>query len=166
MRTNRPDLHVLIIGDGAGRRQIERLAGDDLGRRVHLVGSIPRADVSDHLRAIDVASLPQSRDKVGAFRYTTKLSEYLAAGLPVVTGQIPLAYDLDDGWLWRLPGAAPWEDEYINALAALMTDVTLAEVEERKALVPREAPLFSKARQRRHVSAFIGDILEAGDRSR
>jgi hypothetical protein len=31
--------------------------------------------------------------------YTTKFSEYLTAGLPVVTGQIPLVYDLDAGLL-------------------------------------------------------------------
>ncbi len=164
-RTVRPDIHVLIIGDGGGRAQIERLADRELDGRVHLIGSVPRAAVSDHLRALDVASLPQSRDRVGSFRYTTKLSEYLEAGLPVVTGQIPLAYDLDDGWLWRLPGAAPWDEEYIDALATLMTQVTAAEVEERKALVPRHAPLFSRERQRRHVSAFIGDILESGGRT-
>ncbi len=157
---------MLIVGDGSGRRQIEHLAGDALGRRVHLVGRVGRADVSDHLRAMDVASLPQSLDQVGSFRYTTKLSEYLAAGLPVVTGQIPLAYDLDDGWLWRLPGAAPWDREYVDALATLMASVTVAEVDERKALVPREAPLFSKDRQRRQVSAFIRDILAAAERPR
>ena len=61
---------------------------------------------------MDVASLPQSVDGVGSFRYTTKLSEYLAARLPVVTGEIPLAFDLDDGWMWRLPGDAPWEERY------------------------------------------------------
>ena len=166
LRTDRSDLHVLIVGDGSGRQQIEHLAGDTLGRRVHLVGRVGRADVSDHLPAMDVASLPQSLDQVGSFRYTTKLSEYLAAGLPVVTGQIPLAYDLDDGWLWRLPGAAPWDREYVDALAALMASVTVAEVDERKALVPREAPLFSKDRQRRQVSAFVGDILAAAARPR
>ena len=48
----------------------------------------------NHLAAFDLASLPQSVDGVGSFRYTTKLSEYLAAGLPIVTGQIPAAYDL------------------------------------------------------------------------
>jgi glycosyltransferase involved in cell wall biosynthesis len=159
VRTNRPDLHVLIIGDGGGRRHIELLAAEELDRRVHLVGSVPRSEVSGYLRAIDVASLPQSRNQVGAFRYTTKLSEYLAAGLPVVTGQIPLAYDLDDGWLWRLPGEAPWDVAYVDALAALMANISPAEVAARRRLVPREAPLFSKERQRRHVAAFVGDIL-------
>ena len=30
-------------------------------------------------------------------------------GLPVVTGQLPFAYDLGGDWLWRLPGDAPVE---------------------------------------------------------
>ena len=158
---DRPDVHVLIVGDGTGRAELERTAGDDLGRRVHLAGWVPRTEVSDYLAAFDVASLPQSVDKVGAFRYTTKLSEYLAAGLPVVTGQIPLAYDLDGGWVWRLPGSAPWERQYVEALADLMANLSPAELEERTAAVPREDPLFSRERQRRQVAAFVEDILAA-----
>ena len=58
----------------------------------------------DYLCAFDVGSLSQSVDPVGSFRYTTKLSEYLAVGLPVITGEAPVAYDLDEGYLWRVPG--------------------------------------------------------------
>jgi Glycosyl transferases group 1 len=165
-RTDRQDIHVLLVGDGSGRPEIERLAHDDLGRRVHLVGRVKRADVGEYLCGMDVASLPQSVDKVGSFRYTTKLSEYLAAGLPVVTGQIPLAYDLDDGWVWRLPGTAPWDPPYVDALAALMSSISRAEVSERSALVPREAPLFSKERQRRQVAGFVSDILAGSTANR
>ena len=54
-------------------------------------------EVVDYLAAFDLASLPQSVDRVGSFRYSTKLCEYLAVGLPIITGQIPAAYDLDAG---------------------------------------------------------------------
>lgn len=91
---------------------------------------MPRKDVPDYLAAMDVASLPQNVDGVGSFRYTTKLSEYLAAGLPVITGQIPLAYDVGGGWLWRLPGAALWDERYVSALADVMRRLT-ADVVER-----------------------------------
>jgi hypothetical protein len=96
---------------------------------------------------------------VGAFRYTTKLSEYLAAGLPVVTGQLPLAYDLDEGWLWRLPGDAPWADEYVAALAQLMSTLGRDDLEARRALVPRALRDFDPDRQKRAVSAFVLDAL-------
>src|SRR4051794_7495315 len=92
-RVDRPDVKVVVIGDGDGRDRLSRLAGDRLGESVLLPGAVPRTQVADYLQVFDVASLPQSVDGVGAFRYTTKISEYAEAGLPIVTGQIPLAYD-------------------------------------------------------------------------
>ena len=98
-------------------------------------------------------------DQVGSFRYTTKLSEYLAAGLPVVTGQIPLAYDLDGGWLWRLPGSAPWDIRYIQALANLMDGLTSAELNVKRLAVPRSLPEFDRESQVRRVTAWINELL-------
>ena len=92
----RRDAVALIIGDGDGRPRLTAAAGAMLGSRLVLAGRIAREEVPEYLAAMDIASLPQSVDQVGSFRYTTKVSEYLAAGLPIVTGQIPLAYDLDD----------------------------------------------------------------------
>lgn len=158
-RIARPDVKVLVVGDGDGRAHLEREAGDRLGRSILLPGRIPREEVADHLAAMDVGSLPQSVDGVGSFRYTTKISEYLAARLPIVTGQIPLAYDLDDGWLWRLPGDAPWDEAYVAALTALMELLDAAEVAARRP--PAETlPFFSRERQQRQVAAFVQDLAE------
>jgi glycosyltransferase involved in cell wall biosynthesis len=164
-RTPRPKLKVLIVGDGTGRTQLEQAAGPRLGTQVFLTGRVPRERVLDYLAAMDVASLAQSVDRVGSFRYTTKLSEYLAAGLPVVTGQIPLAYDLEDDWLWRLPGNAPWDDRYINALADLMTRITSTELQARRAAVPKNPPEFDRGRQIRRATAFLTDLLKETPRS-
>ena len=60
----------------------------------------------------------------------------LAAGLPMVTGQVPMGYDLDDGWVWRLPGNAPWDEPYIRGLADLLDRLTPAELAEKRAAVP------------------------------
>jgi hypothetical protein len=157
-RLDRDDLRVLVVGDGSGRQRLEELAGDRLGRSILLPGAVPRDQVPLALAAMDVGSLPQSVDGVGAFRYTTKISEYIAAGLPVVTGEIPLAYDLDDGWLWRLAGDAPWDERYVAALADLMGTVTADQVAERRARVPRGDPLFALERQRRQVCDFVADV--------
>jgi hypothetical protein len=157
--TRRADLRVLVVGDGSGRDTLARLAGDRLGRQVLLPGRVPQERVMDYLAAMDVASLPQSRDQVGSFRYTTKISEYLAAGLPVVTGQIPMAYDLDGGFLWRLPGANPWDPVYVAALGRLMDGLTAAELARRTAAIPATMPEFDLNRQVARATAFIGDIL-------
>jgi glycosyltransferase involved in cell wall biosynthesis len=159
-RSDRPDAIALVVGEGDGRMRLEQLAGKYLGRTVILTGEVKRESVPDYLAAMDVASLPQSVDQVGSFRYTTKLSEYLAAGLPVVTGQIPLAYDLDGDWLWRLPGEAPWDERYLSALTRLMQTLTPLECKRKQAAVPRELPEFDKARQVARVTAFLMDLLE------
>jgi glycosyltransferase involved in cell wall biosynthesis len=150
---------VVIVGDGSGRVRLADEAGELLGTRVLLTGAVPRAEVPAMLATFDVAALPQSTDAVGSFRYTTKLSEYLAAGLPVVTGQIPAAYDLDEGWLWRLPGDGPWEDGYVDALAQLMNELEPDELRRRAACVPRRMREFDGPSQVARVTAFVTDVL-------
>ncbi len=159
LRTTRSNVAVLVVGDGPGRERLADLAGSRLGVSVHLPGRVPQEEVMEYLAAMDVASLPQSVDAVGSFRYTTKLSEYLATGVPVVTGQIPLGYDLDDGWLWRLPGSAPWRPDYIQALAFLMDNLTPTELAVRRAAVPRHLPEFDRERQIARVGAFLRETF-------
>lgn len=156
---DRDDVRVLIVGDGSGRRELERLVDEASETRVRFTGAVAYDEVPAHLAALDVASLPQSTDAVGAFRYTTKLSEYLAAGLPVVTGHLPFAYDLDDGWLWRLAGSAPWEEEYERALGALMQQLGPREIADRAAAAATGARRFDGAAQQRRVSAWVADLL-------
>ena len=161
-RCTRRDVHVLLVGDGDGRARLEAEAGVELGARAHFTGRVPREQLGRYFAAMDVASLPQSVDGVGAFRYTTKLSEYLAAGLPVVTGQLPFAYDLGGDWLWRLAGDTPWSETYIDALAQLMTQVSPAEVDRRRTNVPRELAIFDERLQRDRATAFLNDVLDRG----
>src|SRR5262245_57833069 len=116
----RTDVTFLLVGDGTGRPRLEERAAGFPRERVVFAGRVPQAELPAFYAAMDVGSLPQSVDRVGGFRYTTKLSEYLAFQLPVLTSQIPLAYDLDGGWVWRLPGRAPWSREYVTALARLV----------------------------------------------
>lgn len=158
--STRSDLVALIVGDGPGRARLQELAGEDLGGRVLLPGRVAAEEVADQLAAFDLASLPQSVDRVGAFRYSTKLAEYLAAGLPIVTSQIPAAYDLDTGFCWRLPGEGPWSERYVDALAALLGELTPAELAlRREAIGGALAASFDRDAQRARAAAFIGDLL-------
>lgn len=151
-KVKRDDVAALIVGGGSG---LAKLAGP----RVILSGPVPRERIPDYLATMDLASLPQSCDQLGSFRYSTKLPEYIAAGLPVVTGQLPLAYDLDSGWMWRLPGNAPWDTRYIDALAGLLDSLSLDELAVHRAAVPANPPQFDRKSQIERATAMIEDIL-------
>ena len=158
-KVRRPDVYALLVGDGTGRAELEELAEDRIGRTVLFTGRVPQTDVPDYLAAMDLGSLPQSVDRLGSFRFTTKISEYLAAGLPMVTGQVPMGYDLDDGWVWRLPGNAPWDESYIHGLADLLERLTPAELAKKRGAVPVDHPTFDRERQIRRVTAFVSELL-------
>lgn len=158
-RVDRHDVVVLVVGDGDGMARLREEAGPELGRRVFLPGRVARDAVPAHLAAMDIASLPQSLDGVGNFRYTTKISEYRAAGLPIVTGQLPFAYDLDDGSIWRLPGRFPWGERYVEALATTMRSIDTNRLPRRHAR--SGDPTFDRATQQRAVSRFVRDCVTA-----
>ncbi len=158
-RVERADVIVCVVGDGPGRARLEEMAGDELGKRVLLPGRVAPSEVGAYLAAFDVASLPQSVDRVGAFRYSTKLGEYLAAGLPIITGQVPAAYDLELHGAWRLPGDAPWSSEYIDALAKLLETLTSEQIAARRGMASGQLEAFEKSAQQQRVSAFLRDIL-------
>ncbi len=160
-RITREDIFALIIGDGAGRKHLEEFAGRELGKKIIFTGKIPREKIPHYLAAMDLASLPQSVDQVGGFRYSTKLTEYMAAGLPIVMGQVPMAYDLPGHWFWRLPGDTPWSEAYVSSLASLLDSLTHEQIKEKSSHVPHSLPQFEKKPQVERVSEFINEILNA-----
>jgi glycosyltransferase involved in cell wall biosynthesis len=162
LRSERADVVACIVGDGDGLQRLRELAGDELGKRVLLPGRVAPELVPDYLAAFDAGSLSQSVDAVGSFRYTTKLSEYLAVGLPVITGEVPLAYDLDEGYMWRLPGDAPWSATFVDSLSALLRGLTREEIDAKRASArAARDTAFDRHAQQRRMSAFVGDILAA-----
>jgi len=165
-RVDRPGLRVLIVGDGDGRSKLEALAGELLGDKVLMPGRVPLEEVVHWMAAMDVGSLPQSTDPVGAFRYTTKISEYRAARLPVAISRVPMAYDLDEGWLWRLPGETPWDESYVAGMAELMRTVDREAVEAKRGLMEGEDATFTLGPQQARVRAWIGDVMERERRRR
>jgi glycosyltransferase involved in cell wall biosynthesis len=164
-RARREDLSVLIVGDGSGLPKLKEAAGELLDRRVFLPGPVPLDEVMNVLSAIDVASLPQSMDGVGMFRYTTKFPEYAAAGLPVVTNQTPAAYDLGGAWIWRIKGAAPWDALYLDALVAWMNEVSREDIRTKGAAVPRSIVDFNRQDQVLRTKNFIEDIFGASGKA-
>jgi hypothetical protein len=157
-RVRRSDVHVLVVGDGEGRERLEREVSPGRRARLHLVGRVPRAEVARWLCAMDLASLPQTLDGVGLFRFTTKLPEYQAAGLPVLTGRLPAAYDLPGAWV-RLPGSAPWDARYLDALAAALDGMDRERLAALRAQAVAARAPFSREAQEEAVAAFVSELL-------
>jgi glycosyltransferase involved in cell wall biosynthesis len=156
----RDDIAVVIIGDGSGLPKLRDTAGEDLGKRVFLPGRVPLDRVMWSLCGFDVASLPQSTDAVGAFRYTTKISEYRGASLPIVTSRIPAAYDLDLGDCWRLPGENPWDASFIASLAELMNGITQEQLASRGNQRQCVGDTFDRDTQIERVGEFLSDLID------
>lgn len=160
IRLSREEIVVVIVGEGDGMERLRAKAGSHLGARIRLPGPVKIEEVMPCLAAFDVAALPQSIDGVGLFRYTTKLSEYAAAKLPVITSRIPAAYDLGGNWMWRLPGRGPWEETYIDALAKVMEQLDRTQIAARRGAIPDKLAAFDCAAQVASVTAFLKDILD------
>jgi glycosyltransferase involved in cell wall biosynthesis len=85
---NRPDWSIVLIGP------IHPLAdaGDIKGLpNVHLVGKQPQSEIPRLLKGIDVCVNPYKPDDVAKHASPLKLYEYLAAGKPVVSTDMPEA---------------------------------------------------------------------------
>jgi len=160
IRRSQGGASVIIVGDGSGLAKLREIAGAALGRKVHLPGRVPREQVPSWLAALDIGSIPQSVDEVGSFRYTTKLSEYMAARLPFITNQIPMSYDLDQCNLWRLPGKSPWDPVFLDALVSLMDRVVLSDVFARRQTIAA-AQHFERTSQVNRVTEFFREVIGA-----
>jgi hypothetical protein len=152
--------YVLIVGDGSGLAHLKEMAGDALGKTVFLTGRVPREAVPAYLAAMDFGSLPQSVDGVGSFRYTTKIAEYRSVGLPLITNQVPMGYDLDRGDIVRLRGETPWSKEFLEALAGLMRGVTREDATVRQARCTTGGE-FDRESQVQRVTAFLEDVVDS-----
>jgi glycosyltransferase involved in cell wall biosynthesis len=126
-----PDSRLVCVGGPMDRVPAYRSIAAGLGldpERVRFVDRVPNADVPTWLAALDVAVMPAIRTR--HFSYETsplKVFEYLAAGLPIVAGDLPATrLVLRDGENALLadpenPPAMAW------AISRLLSDAALAE---------------------------------------
>lgn len=80
----RDDLHVLLIGDGPVRGEVEALVKRlGLERRVEFTGFVPAADVSGYIECMDVCLMPDSNEHGSPI----KIFEYMAMGKAVAAAR-------------------------------------------------------------------------------
>lgn len=90
LERGRPDVSLLLVGDGQDRPRIETLISELGLRTVVLTGVVPQSEVPRYIAAMDVATVVDPG--TASFHYSPlKLKEYLACGRAVVapaSGQV------------------------------------------------------------------------------
>jgi glycosyltransferase involved in cell wall biosynthesis len=98
VRRHRPDAHLLLVGSGPEERALrDRARESDLAGSVTFTGYVDHQHVPGLVKRFDVAVAPY-RPQPAFYFSPLKVTEYLAAGVPVVYA--------DEGDLADLVGAA------------------------------------------------------------
>ena len=159
-RLRRTDVSVLIVGDGDGRAELERRVPGGLRGRVVFTGRVPEGDVARLLHAVDVGFITQTLDGLGRYRLTTKLPEYLAAGVAVAMSPVPGFFDYAAPAGWPLPEGHPADAGFHAALAAWVDGLDSDDVRARQAAAPAEAARhFAYGVIRPKFAAFLAHVL-------
>jgi glycosyltransferase involved in cell wall biosynthesis len=79
-----PDLHLLLVGDGARRKASEEMAAElGIADRVVFTGKVPHAEMPAYMAAMDLGVMPASN----VYGSPMKVFEYMSMGKPAVAPQ-------------------------------------------------------------------------------
>lgn len=155
----RPDLSVLIVGDGNGREILESRVPRDKKERIHFTGRIAFKEVPQALHAADIGFITQTLDGLGNYRLTTKLPEYLAAGLGIAMSPIPGFYDYVSDAGWALPEAHPASPQFHQGCANLLDTLNKDDIAKKSAqAVNLAATRFDYEMLAQRFSHFVQDL--------
>ena len=115
LRAQGHDVRAAIVGDGAARPQLERLA-QDLGVSEHVIftGRVPSNQAADWYEALDVFALPRVDSHVTRTVVPLKPMQAMALGRPLIASDLPALAEVVDG-----PGAGLLvEPDSVTSLAA------------------------------------------------
>jgi glycosyltransferase involved in cell wall biosynthesis len=103
-----PEARLWLLGTGDAREELERrVEFGPVGERVELSqGFLPLEAIAERLARAHVGVVPNQPNELNRYALSTKLFEYVAAGVPVVCAGLPTIreYFSDDELLFFAPG--------------------------------------------------------------
>ncbi len=85
VRVRYPEVELHLVGDGPERQRLQELAQKlDLQDAVRILPSVPISKVPEFLATADIGIVPKMADGFGNEAYSTKIMEFMAAGVPVL----------------------------------------------------------------------------------
>ncbi len=85
LRSDHPDITLLVVGTGAEEKAIRQLVSDRDYQNIKILGQKPRSELPDILAASDIGLALLRPSEVFKTAVPTKIYEYMATGLPVLT---------------------------------------------------------------------------------
>lgn len=145
---------LIVGGPEQDRMRVQRLIPEGVKARVHILPGMARREVFSLLKEADAALLPTSPAFVIGRNYTSplKLFEYLAAGLPILSSDVPTAHEVLTDRLARFFLTS--ESAFVEALEALIADTAW------RAAAPLEAQHIVKQYTWQMRAKRIADALE------
>jgi len=122
-----PDAKLLYVGDGPLRNKLDEfISKNGLENDVKITGFVDFKMVSSYINLAQVGIIPFKLWDVTAEIMPTKILQYLACGLPVVSTPLPGLMDViegeEQGVIYAQQG-----DEYIRALINIISDEKMAQ---------------------------------------
>ena len=148
-----PDAKLVICGDGPARDSLQRIARDlcEPGQ-IEFLARKPISEIPSLLRAADVGIVPKRADGFGDNAFSTKVLEFMAAGLPVILARTSIDEHYFDDSVVRFftPGDAGHLADQIQWAYHHRSDLS--------AMAQRASEYVSRFSWRRHQSSYIGII--------
>ena len=85
LQTPHPDISLLVVGTGAEEKGIRKIVSDQGLKNISILGQKPRSELPDILAASDIGLALLRPSEVFKTAVPTKIYEYMATGLPVLT---------------------------------------------------------------------------------
>ena len=157
----RKDISLLIVGDGDGLTRLKSRVPETWKEQVIFTGRLTEQEVATALNAMDIGFITQTLDRLGNYRLTTKLPEYLASGLPIAMSPIPGFYDYVWPAGWALPPTHPASPEFHQQCALWLESLSYEEITKKAQLARSIAESrFDYQVVIPRFTAFIRELLQ------